>query len=32
MTSLILYMPANILPIMITDLLGDKMPSTIMAG
>ena len=31
-TSLILYMPANILPIMITDLLGDKMPSTIMAG
>ncbi|WP_204349410.1 paraquat-inducible protein A, partial [Klebsiella pneumoniae] len=30
-TSLILYMPANILPIMITDLLGDKMPSTIMA-
>jgi paraquat-inducible protein A len=27
-----LYLPANILPIMITDLLGDKMPSTIMAG
>ncbi|MDU2784147.1 MAG: paraquat-inducible protein A [Enterobacter sp.] len=24
--------PANILPIMITDLLGDKMPSTILAG
>ena len=31
-TSIILYLPANILPIMITDLLGDKMPSTIMAG
>ncbi len=32
MTSFILYLPANIMPIMITDLLGDKMPSTIMAG
>ena len=31
-TSVILYLPANILPIMITDLLGDKMPSTILAG
>ncbi len=31
-TSFILYLPANIMPIMITDLLGDKMPSTIMAG
>lgn len=31
-TSIILYLPANILPIMITDLLGDKMPSTILAG
>ncbi|WP_054179112.1 membrane integrity-associated transporter subunit PqiA [Trabulsiella odontotermitis] len=31
-TSFILYLPANLLPIMITDLLGDKMPSTIMAG
>ena len=31
-TSMILYLPANILPIMITDLLGDRMPSTIMAG
>ncbi len=31
-TSIMLYFPANILPIMITDLLGDKMPSTIMAG
>ncbi|WP_061708622.1 membrane integrity-associated transporter subunit PqiA [Pseudenterobacter timonensis] len=31
-TSLMLYLPANILPIMITDLLGDKMPSTILAG
>lgn len=27
-----LYLPANILPIMITDLLGSKMPSTILAG
>jgi paraquat-inducible protein A len=32
LTSLILYLPANIMPIMITDLLGDKLPSTIMAG
>lgn len=31
-TSVILYLPANLLPIMITDLLGDKMPSTILAG
>ncbi|KAF1371225.1 MAG: membrane integrity-associated transporter subunit PqiA [Yokenella regensburgei] len=31
-TSVFLYIPANVLPIMITDLLGDKMPSTIMAG
>jgi len=31
-TSVILYLPANIMPIMITDLLGDKMPSTIIAG
>nr|WP_318382131.1 membrane integrity-associated transporter subunit PqiA [uncultured Enterobacter sp.] len=31
-TSILLYLPANILPIMITDLLGDKMPSTIIAG
>ncbi|WAH53396.1 membrane integrity-associated transporter subunit PqiA [Pseudescherichia vulneris] len=31
-TSILLYLPANILPIMITDLLGDKMPSTILAG
>lgn len=31
-TAIILYLPANILPIMITDLLGDKMPSTILAG
>ncbi len=27
-----LYLPANILPIMVTDLLGSKMPSTILAG
>ncbi len=31
-TSIMLYLPANILPIMITDLLGSKMPSTILAG
>ena len=31
-TSILLYLPANILPIMITDLLGDQMPSTILAG
>lgn len=31
-TSIMLYLPANILPIMITNLLGDEMPSTIMAG
>lgn len=31
-TSVMLYLPANIMPIMITDMLGDKMPSTIMAG
>ncbi|VYU64762.1 membrane integrity-associated transporter subunit PqiA [Metakosakonia massiliensis] len=31
-TSILLYLPANILPIMITDLLGDRMPSTILAG
>ncbi|MGU3522261.1 membrane integrity-associated transporter subunit PqiA [Enterobacteriaceae bacterium C23F] len=32
MTSIILYLPANIMPIMITDLLGEKLPSTIIAG
>ena len=31
-TSILFYLPANIMPIMITDLLGDKMPSTIIAG
>lgn len=31
-TSIMLYFPANIMPIMITSLLGDDMPSTIMAG
>ncbi len=31
-TSIMLYLPANILPIMITNLLGSDMPSTIMAG
>lgn len=32
LTSCLLYLPANIMPIMITDWLGDKTPSTIMAG
>ena len=32
MTAIMLYLPANILPIMVTDLLGDRMPSTILAG
>ncbi len=32
LTSIMLYFPANILPVMVTDLLGDKMPSTILAG
>lgn len=32
LTAIMLYFPANILPIMTTDLLGDKMPSTILAG
>lgn len=31
-TSILLYLPANILPIMVTELLGSKMPSTIIAG
>jgi len=31
-TSIMLYIPANMLPIMITQVLGSKMPSTIMAG
>ncbi|MGO0765768.1 paraquat-inducible protein A, partial [Citrobacter freundii] len=31
-TSIMLYLPANILPIMITDLLGSKLPSTILEG
>lgn len=31
-TSIILYLPANIMPVMITDLLGEKLPSTILAG
>lgn len=31
-TSVLFYLPANILPVMITDLLGSKMPSTIIAG
>jgi len=32
LTSILLYFPANLLPIMITDLLGSRMPSTILAG
>ncbi|EPF18738.1 integral membrane protein, PqiA family [Cedecea davisae DSM 4568] len=31
-TSIMLYLPANILPIMITEMLGSKYPSTILAG
>lgn len=31
-TSIILYFPANILPIMVTDFLGSKFASTILAG
>jgi paraquat-inducible protein A len=31
-TSILLYLPANLLPIMITQVLGTPMPSTIMAG
>ncbi|MFU2316770.1 membrane integrity-associated transporter subunit PqiA [Rahnella sp. PCH160] len=31
-TSILLYLPANLLPIMITQVLGNPMPSTIMAG
>jgi paraquat-inducible protein A len=31
-TSIFLYIPANLLPIMITQVLGTPMPSTIMAG
>ena len=32
MTSVLLYIPANLLPIMITQVLGNPIPSTIMAG
>ncbi|WP_237680830.1 membrane integrity-associated transporter subunit PqiA [[Erwinia] mediterraneensis] len=32
LTSLMLYIPANILPIMVTETLGTQYPSTIMAG
>lgn len=31
-TSIMLYLPANLLPIMITEVLGSKIPSTILAG
>uniref|UniRef100_UPI00301D584D paraquat-inducible protein A n=1 Tax=Proteus terrae TaxID=1574161 RepID=UPI00301D584D len=31
-TSLILYIPANLLPIMVTESLGDDIYSAIMAG
>ena len=31
-TSLVLYIPANLLPIMVTEALGTQMNSTIMAG
>ncbi|MBK0033799.1 membrane integrity-associated transporter subunit PqiA [Erwinia sp. S43] len=32
LTSILLYIPANLMPIMITEALGNKMGSTIMAG
>ncbi|CAK9884609.1 MAG: Paraquat-inducible protein A [Candidatus Erwinia impunctatus] len=32
LTSLILYIPANMLPMMVTEALGNKITSTIMAG
>lgn len=31
-TSIMLYFPANILPIMVTEMLGSQYPSTILAG
>ena len=31
-TSIMLYFPANILPVMVTDFLGSKFASTILAG
>ena len=31
-TSILLYIPANLMPIMITEALGNKITSTIMAG
>ncbi|MBB1241735.1 paraquat-inducible membrane protein A, partial [Klebsiella pneumoniae] len=31
-TSVMLYIPANLMPIMVTEALGNKMNSTIMAG
>lgn len=31
-TSIILYIPANLLPIMVTEVLGNPLSSTIMAG
>lgn len=32
LTSIMLYFPANMLPIMVTDMLGSKFSSTILAG
>ncbi|WP_168415696.1 membrane integrity-associated transporter subunit PqiA [Erwinia amylovora] len=32
LTSMLLYIPANLMPIMITEALGNKITSTIMAG
>ena len=31
-TSILLYIPANLLPIMVTETLGTAYPSNIMAG
>lgn len=32
LTSILLYIPANLMPIMVTEALGNKLTSTIMAG
>lgn len=32
LTAILLYIPANLLPIMVTDTLGDEQPSTIIGG
>lgn len=32
LSSLVLYIPANVLPVMITNTLGSRLDSTIMSG